>query len=25
MSESGHRPWVEQPELFRKLVDDFLD
>jgi pimeloyl-ACP methyl ester carboxylesterase len=24
MSESGHRPWVEQPELFSKLVEDFL-
>ncbi|MEU4619956.1 alpha/beta hydrolase [Actinoplanes sp. NPDC023801] len=24
MSESGHRPWVEQPELFGKLVEDFL-
>lgn len=24
MRESGHRPWVEQPELFRKLVTGFL-
>lgn len=24
MTESGHRPWVEQPDLFRKLVDGFL-
>jgi pimeloyl-ACP methyl ester carboxylesterase len=24
MSGSGHRPWVEEPELFRKLVTDFL-
>ncbi|GIE36893.1 hydrolase [Actinoplanes italicus] len=24
MTESGHRPWVEQPEQFVKLVEDFL-
>jgi pimeloyl-ACP methyl ester carboxylesterase len=24
ISESGHRPWVEQPEPFRELVEDFL-
>ncbi len=25
MTESGHRPWTEQPALFRELVDGFLD
>jgi pimeloyl-ACP methyl ester carboxylesterase len=24
MTESGHRPWVEQPEPFVKLIEDFL-
>ncbi|MDI6103433.1 alpha/beta hydrolase [Actinoplanes sp. NEAU-A12] len=24
MTESGHRPWVEEPELFRALVTGFL-
>lgn len=24
MPESGHRPWVEQPTLFRELIDAFL-
>ncbi|BAL89229.1 hypothetical protein AMIS_40090 [Actinoplanes missouriensis 431] len=23
-AESGHRPWVEQPELFRAVIEDFL-
>lgn len=25
LAESGHRPWAEQPGLFRTLVEDFLD
>ncbi|HWS33470.1 MAG TPA: alpha/beta hydrolase [Actinoplanes sp.] len=24
LPESGHRPWAEQPDLFRHLVEDFL-